>query len=184
MADLVSHVCVVLLPAALFPSRLAPVAAAFTVVPDALGRAVPLALERAIFAGWPVPPSWLWPWSALHEPVGWALVAGLVSLSFVERDRAAVLRAALVGGAAHTAVDVLQDHHGEGYRLLAPFSDRMFELGCIGSEATVPYAGWLAALVAVAWIPRWLTPGRGATSAAAAANVGALAVIGLGWFSG
>jgi hypothetical protein len=123
------------------------------VLPDALGRAVPLALERAYAAGVPLPEPLLWPWSSLHEPAGWLLVGALLALAFVPRDRGRVLAALWTGGALHTAVDVLQGHHGEGYLLLAPFTDRSYELGWIGSEATVPYALPLAALAVVAWIP-------------------------------
>jgi hypothetical protein len=153
VADLVTHLCTALLPGALLRSRITPVVAFGTVLPDLFGRAVPLALERLYDRGWPVPPELLWPWSALHEPVGWALVSALGCTLFVEKQRKRVLGALCLGGALHTGLDVLQDHHGEGYLLLAPFSARDFELGLIGSEATVALAGPLAFVTACAWLP-------------------------------
>jgi hypothetical protein len=124
-----------------------------TVLPDALGRAVPLGLEQLWLAGVPVPMAMLWPWSALHEPVGWALAATVAGCAFVREHRVRATLALMAGAALHTALDVLQDHHGEGYLLLAPFTDRDFELGWIGSEATVGIALPLAAVTAAAWLP-------------------------------
>ena len=153
MADLVTHACTALLPGALFRSRFLPFVVVGTVLPDALGRAVPLALERLLAYGLPVPMPVLWAWSGLHEPIGAALCALVLALAFREGDRRRVLLALWGGCALHTAVDVLQDHHGEGYVLLAPLSDLDFELGWIGSEATVAVAGPLALLTAAAWAP-------------------------------
>lgn len=151
MADLVTHVAVVLLPAAITRWRLAPIAAIGALLPDALGRAVPLGLERLCALGAPIPASAMWPWAALHEPAGWLATSTLLACAFVERDRARVWGALCVGGLAHTALDVLQFHHGNGYPLLAPLSSRTFELGWLGSEATVGWAGPLAIATALAW---------------------------------
>lgn len=151
MADLVTHVAVVLLPAAIPRWRLAPIAAIGTILPDLLGRAVPLALERLCGLGLPIPASAMWPWAALHEPVGWLLSSTIVACAFVERDRARVWSALCLGGTLHTALDVLQFHHGQGYVLLAPFSSRTYELGWLGSEATVGWAVPLGVATALAW---------------------------------
>jgi hypothetical protein len=156
VADLVTHVCVVLLPASVVRSPLVPVVVAGTVLPDALGRAVPLALDGARRMGAPVPEVVIWPWAALHEPFGWALVSVLIAQLFVGRQRPSILAALWLGGALHTALDVLQDHHGQGYLLLAPFTTRTFELGWIGSEATVRLAPALALVTALAWTLRWI----------------------------
>lgn len=153
MADLVTHLCTALLPGALLRSRITPVVAFGTVLPDLFGRAVPLALERLYDRGWPVPPELLWPWTALHEPVGWMLVSACCASLFVERQRWRVFGALCLGGALHTGLDVLQDHHGEGYLLLAPFSTRDFELGLMGSEATVAVVGIVAAATLCAYLP-------------------------------
>jgi hypothetical protein len=154
VADLVTHVCVVLLPGALVRSPLVAAVAVGTVIPDVCGRAVPLALDAVRRAGGPVPESVIWPWAALHEPLGWSLVCVLIAMSFVEHQRWPVLRALWLGGAVHTALDLLQDHHGQGYLLLAPWSLHTFELGWIGSEATVGFAVPLAVLTACAWLLR------------------------------
>jgi hypothetical protein len=186
VADLVTHLAVVLLPAGIARWRLAPVAAFGAALPDLLGRAVPLGLERLYAAGAPVPMALLWPWSSLHEPLGWALASTLFATAFVERDRRRVLLAAWLGGAAHTALDVLQDHRGEGYLLLVPLSSARFELGWIGSEATVAWAEPLAAWTAVAWVGAlrgpWRLPLLGGATVLAAAMSGSLA--GPAWAAG
>lgn len=153
VADLVTHACSALLPGALFRSRFVPFVVVGTIVPDALGRAIPLALERLYAHGVPVPMPVLWAWAGLHEPFGAALSALVLALCFAEPDRKRVLLALWAGCALHTGVDVLQDHHGEGYVLFLPFSDVDFELGWIGSEATVTIAVPLAIVTAAAWVP-------------------------------
>ncbi|MCB9689459.1 MAG: hypothetical protein H6735_30760 [Alphaproteobacteria bacterium] len=152
MADLVTHACTALLPGAAFRSRAVGVVALGAVLPDLCGRVIPLGLE---LLGRAVPlPEWVtWPWTALHEPLGWSLTAGLLASSFVEGQRARAFRLLALGCTLHTLVDLLQDHHGEGYLLLAPLSVSRFELGWIGSEATVPWALPLLAATALAWVP-------------------------------
>jgi hypothetical protein len=145
---------VVLLPGAAVRSPLVAAVAVGTVMPDVFGRAVPLALDAARRAGGPIPEPVIWPWAALHEPFGWALASVLIAMSFVEHERWPVLRALWLGAAIHTLLDVLQDHHGQGYLLLAPCSSNTFELGWIGSEATVGVAVPLAVVTALAWIVR------------------------------
>lgn len=165
MADLVTHLCTVLLPGAFVRSRFVPIAALGVLLPDLSARAVPVAIGSAIEAGLPLPLEAVWPWSAFHEPLGVVLVATGLSLLFVERDRRGVWRALVLGGAAHLCLDLLQDHHGRGYALLAPFSTLTFELGWIGSEATVAWAPALALLTAIAWTVRfWRARQQPATS--------------------
>ncbi len=156
MADLVTHACSALLPGAFVRSRLVPVVTVGAVLPDALGRAVPLALERL-----PVPEPLIWPWGALHEPAGWLLVSGGLALAFVEGQRRRVLLALWLGCLLHTALDLTQSHHGEGYAVLAPITLARFELGWMGSEATVPFALPLLGLTAAAWLPRLVARQRG-----------------------
>lgn len=153
MADLVSHLCVALLPGAASRSPRVALVGVGTVVPDLFGRAVPLALEQVQAAGAPIPDPALWLWGALHEPAGYTLVAGLCALAVVRRDRRAAFGALWLGCALHTALDLTQFHHGHGYLVLAPLSSATFELGWIGSEATVDAAPWLALATAIAWLP-------------------------------
>jgi hypothetical protein len=125
-----------------------------TILPDALGRVVPLGLEVLQQAGAPIPGPLIWMWAALHEPLGWSLVCLLLAQGFVAEHRRLVLGGLWLGCALHTGLDVLQFHHGEGYLLLAPLSTRRLELGWIGSEATVVVALPLLAATAVGWLPR------------------------------
>ena len=173
MADLVTHACTALLPGALFPSvRYLPLVTLGTVLPDLLGRVVPMALEP--FARLGLPEQLLWPWSGLHQPAGWLLVAALLSFAFAERERPKVLQALIVGCTLHLGLDLLQDHHGEGYVLLAPFSTTKWELGLIGSEATVGVAIPLLVVTAIAWAVRLKVRGRTPPSRALPHRTGAL----------
>ncbi len=155
MADLVTHLASVLLPAAVVGARRIGPALVGVGAPDVLARALPMALEALVHAGLPIPEALVLPWGVLHEPIPLALVAVLASEAIVPGDQRAFLRGFALGVAAHLGLDVLQDHHGLGYTWLAPFSDARFELGWIGSEATVRWAPGLAAATALAWVGRW-----------------------------
>lgn len=159
MADLLTHLCTALLPGALLPLghshvRLVPIVAFGTVLPDLFGRAVPLALEQLYVRGWPIPKEMLWPWSALHEPAGWALLSVFLSALFVAHQRREICGALMLGCLLHTGLDLLQDHRGEGYLLFAPFSTRDFELGLMGSEATVEHVGFVCTITVGCALPR------------------------------
>lgn len=154
MADLVTHLCTALLPGVLVGRwRWVAPTALGTVLPDLGSRVVPLGLEQ-IGRLVPLPDVVFWPWGVLHEPVGCVLTAAAIALCFVPRDRRVVLAGLLLGCALHLGLDVLQDHHGEGYALLVPVSLATFELGWIGSEATVGWALPLAGLTGLAWTLR------------------------------
>ncbi len=153
MADLVTHACSALLPAAGLRTPKLGLVVVGAVLPDLSGRVAPLGLDLLGRLGLPLPEWALWPWTGLHEPLGWALTCVLAAAAFVERQRAEAFRLLAAGCALHTALDLTQDHHGEGYLLLAPLSTARFELGWMGSEATVGLALPLLAATAVAWIP-------------------------------
>lgn len=153
MADLVTHTCVVLLPAVAARWRWAGVCALGAALPDLGGRVVPIGLAVVHARVVPVPEVLVWPWVALHEPVGVTLVAALLAQLFVERQ--AAFGVLLLGVASHLALDLLQFHHGRGYALAAPFSTARFELGWIDSEATVPLAMPLLAATAAVAAWRW-----------------------------
>ena len=143
-----------LLPGAFVRGALRPLVGAVTlgsVLPDVLGRVVPLALEQAQLRGLPVPVLLVLPWNALHSPAGSLAAAGVVAFLFVPEHRSRVFAAVALGIGLHLGLDVLQFHHGQGYPLLLPFSWATFELGWIGSEATVPWALPLLALTGLAW---------------------------------
>lgn len=165
MADLVTHLCSALLPGAFVRSPWVPLIGVGTVLPDALGRAVPLFLERVQLAGIALPDELIWPWGALHGPSGMLLTAPLLALAFVRSQQGPALASLWLGAALHLGLDVLQFHHGQGYPLLAPVSWATFELGWISSEATVPLAWPLLSVTAAAWLPRGLARWAGRASA-------------------
>lgn len=155
MADLVTHVCVGLLPAGLSRKIPAGPLVLGAVLPD-LGARVPSmgteALSRAL--GVEVPGVLLHGWGVLHMPLGTAALALLLSLLFPEEQRSRVLGWILAGAASHYLLDLVQDHHGQGYYLLFPFSLAHWELGWLHSEYSLDLAPWLAGLTALVWAVR------------------------------
>jgi len=160
VADLVTHLCSVLLPGALIPHRAVGLAAIGVVLPDALGRALPMTLELGQHVGVTIPDPLVWAFGAFHSPAGLLLTCAALSQSFVRGQRNEAFVALTGGATLHMVVDVLQYHHGRGYALLAPFSWQTFELGLIGSEATVPLALPLLGATALAWAVRGLLAWR------------------------
>jgi len=154
VADLVTHLCTVLLPGALIPHRATGLAAIGVVLPDALGRVVPMALELAQQAGTGIPDEFVWAFGAFHSPVGILLANATLSQSFQRGLRNEAFVALTLGGALHLLLDVTQFHHGHGYPLLAPVSWQTFELGILSSEATVALALPLLGVTALAWAVR------------------------------
>lgn len=153
MGDLVTHLAVVLIPAGLWIRRwrVAALMGVGSVLPDVVSRVPGEGLNQLRFAGAPVPDWSLMPWGVLHEPLCLCLVVTLVSLGFREQDRWIAWRALAVGAITHTLVDTMQYHYGAGYRLLFPLSFQQYELGWVGSEATVPLAPWLALVTVAIW---------------------------------
>jgi len=155
VADLITHGCV----AVLFrlgqqsPGGVASFVAG-TCLPD-LSR-VPAMLFTRLRYDAPWIPEWLcYVWGPLHVPVGVLLQSYGVALLFRDEQRRAAFLNLVLGGFLHLAVDVLQFHFGQGYLLLFPFSTWDWELGWIGSEATVPLVPVLLPLTSwLAW-RRW-----------------------------
>ena len=145
----------VLLPASLFGGRYVPALTFGVVLPDLAARTPGEALERLDMIGIVVPDALMMCWSILHMPLPYALLCTAIAMGFGARDRLGVWLSLLAGGFLHFAVDILQDHHGQGYFLLYPCSEGRFELGLIHSEATVAMAPWLGLLTAICWAIRW-----------------------------
>jgi hypothetical protein len=152
VADLVTHAAIGLLIKAATGRRHAAAFVAGTLLPDLLSR-LPSMIFSAARVLVEVPPLLIYGFDPLHTPVGMLLSAYAISLLFVAEQRRGVFCNLLAGMLLHMAVDLLQSHLGVGYPLLFPFSTRSFELGLIGSEATVPLAIPLALVAGVVW--RW-----------------------------
>lgn len=148
MADLVTHLCTGALPAALLaPRAVVPLVVGAT-MPDITGRAPQMALAMLEV---PLPDRLLWAFDVAHQPVPQTLLAGLFALCFAPKDQGRVFGWTLAGVVLHFLLDVLQDHHGHGYYLWFPFTNGRWELGWIGSEATVFWAPWVLGVTVLVW---------------------------------
>jgi hypothetical protein len=155
VADLVTHICIVLLPGAFLRLRGLPLVVLGAALPDLAAR-VPAAVLEAVDRRIGLP-QWLLPgWSVFHEPLPLLALCAALACAFVPGDRRRALLCLWAGVATHLALDVLQDHHGRGYMLAFPLNWDLYELGWIGSQATVPIAPWLALATAIAWAASWL----------------------------
>lgn len=155
MADLVTHLCTALLPSIWLGWRYGGVLAVGSVLPD-LGSRVPAMGLEALgrLTGWP-PPLWSYqPFALFHMPVGMVLAAYLLAQLFHGAQRRDVFVWLCAGQALHLGLDVFQHHHGQGYLLLWPASRTPFEIGWIGSEATVSLAPALFAVTVLSWWAR------------------------------
>ena len=138
-------------------------------LPDLVGRAPVSALQSLHRHGVTAPDRLVEGIAALHLPLGFVPVTLALALLFEERVRAAVWMNLLGGCFLHLALDLTQHHVGKGYMLLFPLTDWDFELGWIGSEATVPYAPILLPISLMCWAwrrPRGGPEGEGAHAAA------------------
>lgn len=155
MADLVTHLATALIPGVALPRAQAALLAAGVTLPDLGGRVPGLAREVLEALGLATADGLHVPFAVLHQPIGGVLAGVLLAWLLPQTERANAAFLLGLGVFLHLAVDVLQDHHGLGYHLLAPVHFGRFELGCIGSEATVPWAPWLALATALVWAARW-----------------------------
>lgn len=136
MADLVTHVGTALLFKGATRGRHMPIFVLGTVVPDVCGRVVGMGLSKIPGC----PDLLIYGPGVIHMPLGMLAFTLLVSLLFREDQRGVVWANLLAGAVLHLAVDLLQHHVGTGYPLLFPFSTWHWELGLLGSEATIPYS--------------------------------------------
>lgn len=157
MADLVTHVCTGLLPAAVFFPRAVVPLAVGTVLPDLTGRVPQMGLMLLDIR---LPNRLLWALDVAHTPIAQTLLALALGQLLVDGQRTRGTAWLLVGVALHFALDVLQDHHGNGYYVAFPFSLHRFELGWIGSEATVDWAPWVLLVTCVVGAGRLLIERR------------------------
>lgn len=169
MADLVTHLATALLWKAATKRPHLTSFALGVALPDLVGRAPVSALQSLHRHGVTAPDHLVEGIAVLHLPVGFLPVTLALALFFEERQRAAVWMNLLGGCCLHLALDLTQRHVGKGYMLLFPFTDWDFELGWIGSEATVPYAPFLLPISLALWA--WRRPkGEGAQATAPGAG--------------
>jgi hypothetical protein len=155
VADLVTHLCTALLPGVLLTAPRATWLALGAVAPDFAARVPGLALDILRRLSVPIPGNIESPLAVFHMPIGIVCGAVIVAQVVHPKQRRQALLWLVAGGILHLAVDILQDHHGHGYFLLFPFSTHRYELGWIGSEATVAWAPFLALVTAAVWGVRW-----------------------------
>jgi membrane-bound metal-dependent hydrolase YbcI (DUF457 family) len=156
VADVVTHLCSGLIVHAMAPvgvvRRWSPLFVAGVVLPDLLSRAPATLLGLVHSHTHPLPTWILYCWPPLHLPAGILLYSALIALLFPAAQRRAALTALLAGGALHVLLDLFQRHVGLGYPLLVPFSGRDFELGLMGTEATVAWVPIVVASTALVYL--------------------------------
>lgn len=150
MPDLITHAAAVLLPAWLIGGRRElrglPLLVAGTLLPDVLSR-VPAILTGELHNRLhPLPAPLLYGFDPLHQPVGMALAALGLGALMPPAGRGRATGLLWAGMMLHLLLDLFQFHEGAGHLLLFPFSERTFEIGLFGSEASVFVAGPLALL--------------------------------------
>ena len=148
MADLLTHGAAAVLLKSGLRGRFIPVFVLGTVMPDLCSRVPAISLGYVHVHMTPIPSFLTHGWQPMHHPVGLVLLAFLTSFLFREAVRTSVFWNLIGGMALHLGLDLLQSHHGAGYLLGFPFSDFAWELGVMGSEATV---GWAIPLSLLAW---------------------------------
>ncbi|MEC7240999.1 MAG: hypothetical protein VXW32_07140 [Myxococcota bacterium] len=157
MADLITHMASGLLVKGATRGRYTGALVAGTVLPDLGARVPAMGFSALAKAGVPVPPEVPYAFEVLHMPVGMLLMCVVLALLFIPEQRQGVFINLVAGCFLHLGVDLLQDHLGVGYLLAFPFSTWDFELGWMGSEATV----YLAPLFGAASLGFWWWRMRG-----------------------
>ena len=156
VADLLTHIGTGLLFKAGTGGRHTAVFVLGNALPD-LMRSIPvMGVDRLIrFAHIPVPKEAMYPWAVLHMPIGMLFSSYLLCWLFAQKVRYRVCAWLFAGMSLHLTMDLFQDHHGQGYFLLYPFSNWTFEFGLYGPEETVQFGPWLFGISIVAWCVRF-----------------------------
>ena len=155
MPDLITHgASGLLLGIAWVRHRPAPLLATFVagnLMPDLLTR-VPAIMAGEIDAKLVTLPRLLiYGWEPMHQPAGMAVAAVALSLLFEPAWRARVFVALYGGMLLHLLMDMFQFHEGAGHMLFFPVTTRSYEIGLVGSEASVFVALPLALAAGLAW---------------------------------
>ncbi|NOY26130.1 MAG: hypothetical protein GXP62_09690 [Oligoflexia bacterium] len=172
MPDLITHGAVGLLLGLAWvrrrPAPMLPLFVAGNLAPDLLTR-VPAILAGEVDAKLVrLPPVLLYGWEPMHQPFGAALAACAIAMLFERGCRGRVFLSLYAGMLLHFLMDIFQFHEGIGIMMLYPFSTTPFEIGLVGSEASVWVALPLALLAGLAWWwLRWRAVGSTAPRAPA-----------------
>jgi len=153
VADLMTHMATGLLVKSATRGPYTAAMVAGTVLPDLGARVPAMGFSKLAQSGVNVPPEIPYAFEVLHMPVGVLFLCCIVACFFDVDQRRGVFLNLLGGCLLHLALDVTQDHMGVGYLLAYPFSTSDFELGWMGSEATVPWALIISPIALVFW---WL----------------------------
>jgi hypothetical protein len=151
MADLLTHMATGLLFKAGTRGPYTAALVAGTVLPDLGARVPAIGFSALAKSGLPIAPEIPYAFEVLHMPLGMALLSLLIACFFREDQRVGVFFNLLGGCLLHLALDVTQDHLGVGYLLGFPFSTADFELGWVGTEATVLWAPLFGLVALVLW---------------------------------
>lgn len=157
MPDLLTHACSGLILAwglaGRRPAPRAPLFVAGNMLPDVLCRVPAIVMGEVDSKLLTLPRGLLYGWEPLHQPLGLAFAALALSQLFPPGQRRRTWGLLYLGALLHLFMDALQFHEGAGQLLLFPLSTQPFEIGCVGSEASVLVAGPLliVAVLMGAW---------------------------------
>jgi len=122
-----------------------------TVLPDLCARVPSMGFSALAKSGVSVAPEIPYAFEVFHMPFGMLLLCLLIACCFEAEQRRSIFLNLLAGCFLHLALDLTQDHLGVGYLLGFPFTTVDFELGWLGSEATVLWAPLFALLAGGLW---------------------------------
>ena len=155
MPDLVTHGASGLLLGMAFawrrPAPMLPLFVAGNLLPDVLCRVPAILFGELDSHVLLVPRLLIYGWEPLHQPLGMALAALALALLFEPASRGRVWLQAYLGMLLHLLMDLFQFHEGAGNMLFFPLDDRSYEIGLVGSEASVRVALPLALLAGLVW---------------------------------
>ena len=153
MADLLTHMASGVAVKAMTRGPYAAALIAGTVLPDLGARVPAMGLSALAKKGASIAPEWAYAFEVLHMPLGMILMSFVLAGLFHPDQRRAVFWNLLAGCGLHLLVDLTQSHMGVGYLLGFPLSTWDFELGWMGTEATVLWSPWFMLTAIVLW--RW-----------------------------
>jgi hypothetical protein len=120
-------------------------------MPDILSRVPGMVLSaaRTVF---PEIPLWIIDmWGPLHLPIGIVLSSLMLAILWEPLNRVRIFLLSLLGQVSHLVLDLAQLHISGGYALGFPLSNRPYELGLYGTEASI----WIAPILLLVVYRHW-----------------------------